>query len=997
MTMPTARLCAAAAVACLTVNGSALANLGSTLDADDLMGSTIAATQPLVADAGASPDVNNGFVVLKGSGWGGAAPYRFQWTVDGQTLTGADTAFARLEVRDWAPGRYQAQLMLTDRFGVTSTDTVSFVVGGAGRPVAQAGGTYEFRSTDTQVLSGTISGGTPPFATGWDLDLDGEIDARGQSIQAELPVGHHLVRFLVTDAQGLESQQMTSVYVGSKDQVADMAIPLAIIGISDSGINPYHSEFSAESYPDPRVLELTQNFTRHPCEYISDYPCSSIALPITLNGEYYPEQDMDLFFFDGSSAVPMAQPGMLHWIPGTKIIGALTFDGYDAAPSDLILDNNGHGTGSASVSTGNRYGYCPSCLIYSIDELRDEEVYGLPFAEITSHSHGYVGSAPLGVLFLDPISDAPPSKEAAERGVTILFSAGNGVGNAFAVTNNTYGSDQTGPSWTINVGALRRDTSGAIIGEGTPAQISSWGDGFLPSACRTGLYGTCAFGGTSAASPYTAGVFGWVLREVRAALGDYRTGTRPGQVIAEGRAIANSPYLADGKLTRRELRAAVLKTAAPLDADLSLFPYPANLNAEGRYALEGYGAATPNAGQRALGVLLGEMEMPNREDADTFFAQDCELRDALYGSYDRDGDGNEDTCAADIANAAEFKGAGPLSNEAPFKTFPNKNAPIDLQMAVAPVLRYELHRREKSEPYRSAESCGLPQTATEGDHEQFISLTPNLPGDLEPCFDSRVTSTVAGFRPKGIFHADAPLTGALPTGSAIDAKVYVQGATPGPMTLTAVLSANDRVIARSQPVIQAVTPATWTEYSFNFDTFLPAFTGETLGVHFQLTGQVEWAYGFEGAHASRLTITPAAPQAGELVFGATVDTLGAVAEGTRVGGQVFVPDMGLDDDLGNAGFAPVSVQVEVSANADFSSSQWASVDARTGRYLATLPAGVSTAFVRVHRNGTLSKVSQSGTGGEADARLLGTGGRGGSLGLGVVLCLLLLGRRRPLR
>ena len=38
----------------------------------------------------------------------------------------------------------------------------------------------------------------------------------------------------------------------------------------------------------------------------------------------------------------------------------------DATP---ILDDDGHGTGSTSVSTGNRYGYCPTCLLFFVEGL----------------------------------------------------------------------------------------------------------------------------------------------------------------------------------------------------------------------------------------------------------------------------------------------------------------------------------------------------------------------------------------------------------------------------------------------------------------------------------------------------------------------------------------------------------------------------------------------------------------------------------------------------
>ncbi len=964
--------------------------------------SAAAPAAPLHVDAGASPVSVAGRVSFNGSAWGGTAPYRYTWSVPGAELVNGTNPVSGLRVENWAPGHYEATLTVTDAAGARSEDTVLFVVDGAplaSVPQAEAGGTYEFLTGTQQRLRGRVEGGQAPYEMGWDLDLDGVIDATGAEVRTEFPRGHHLVRFLVRDASGLESRQMTSVYVGSREEIAEDAIPLTIIGISDSGVNPYHSEFSAATYPDPRVLELTRNFTRHPCEYLSNYPCRSIAIPITLGEGYYPEQDQALWHFD-TGVEPFMFTNLLYWIPGTKIIGAYSNGGYDDAPADLIVDNNGHGTGSAGVALGNRYGYCPTCLFFIVDSLDDDVVYGFEWAEITSHSHGYTANLPLGATALNDPFDLlidPSSKDAVERGVSVIFSAGNGVGNAFTVTNETYGSDMNGPAWTILVGALRRDTSGAIVGEGTPAHVSSWGDGFLPSACRTGVDSTCAHSGTSAAAPYTAGVFGQVLRGVREALGDYRTGVREGQVIAEGLPIPASPYLADGKLTRRELRAAVVKSASALNADGSLFPYPVNTNAETRFVFEGYGAATPNAAARALAVLLGEAEMPQRSDEDAFFAMDCEIRDALYGGYDRDGDGNTDTCAKDIASDPLFAGGGAVTNEAPFVPFARNDADLPTAPVLDRSLSYRLHRTLAHEPYRTAADCGLPQTANEEDHQQFMSQRDDISGDLEPCFDSRITGTVGGFRPKGIFAADDVLDGVLNAGSSVDITLYLQSLAGGPVVMEAFVTADDREIGRSGEVTNVTVAQTYTRYDFSIATDRVAVPGERLGVHFTLTGTTEWAYGFTGEHASALTVTPAG---GDLLpMGAVIDALEAAGTDTLVHGRVGMPELGEDVVLGNAGFAPVTVVVQVATQADFSDAVWARLDPREGTFVARVrDTAATTVYARAFRNNVASP-TVSATSGRlleqpADTALAT---RGGALGGSLLVGLMLLAMRRRLR
>ena len=422
-----------------------------------------------------------------------------------------------------------------DKF-TTLPDTVTVKVNGMNvvdpRPTVTTTGPYKFLTGATQRLTGSVTGGTAPYTTGWDTDGDGRLDKTGTSVMANLPDGRTLVTLKATDANGFERRQTTSVLVGDADRLARSTTAITVIGIADSGINPYHMEYSAQTYPDPDILALTKGFTRHPSEYITGFPASAQALPITLGKGYYPAQDKKVW--------TSVKQGQLYWIPGTKIIGAIDANNAGAsnaaADGTPILDDDGHGTGTTSVSTGNRYGYCPTCLLFFVEGLDESVTTSYPFVDISSFSFGYVGGAPLG-----PVAGPnTATKSGVERGQTVMFAAGNGVGNAFDVPVSTWGSDQTGASWNIVVGAIRRDNQRAIVGDGIPVDISAWGDGNLPSACRTGTISQCAFGGTSAATPYTAGVFGTVLSKVRQALGDGKAGQRAGQVVAEGAPIPGS-------------------------------------------------------------------------------------------------------------------------------------------------------------------------------------------------------------------------------------------------------------------------------------------------------------------------------------------------------------------------------------------------------------------------------------------------------------------------
>ncbi|CAN5337308.1 hypothetical protein BH24CHL10_BH24CHL10_02400 [soil metagenome] len=858
----------------------------------------------------------------------------------------------------------------------TVADTLTVVVTGQQassdpRPSVEEGGPYRFLLGETQALDGTVTGGPAPVTTGWDTNTDGVLDLNGTDVTASLPEGRHLVTLKATDAQGLERRQTTSVLVADEARLAAETTAVTIIGVADSGINPYHLEFSAATYPDPDVLALTDNFTRHPSEYIPGYPADAEALPITLGQGYFPAQDAPIW--DGNTTI---QAGELYWIPGTKIVGAVDAGGSTGVTSGAdthpILDDNGHGSGSASVSTGNRYGYCPTCLLVVVEALDESVVAGLPWVDISTNSFGYVGGLPVGPV----VGANEVTRAATERGQTTLFAAGNGVGNAFDVPISTYGSDQTGPDWTITVGAIRRDNQRAVIGDGIPVHISAWGDGNLPSACRTGTVGQCAFGGTSAATPYTAGVFGTVLTEVRQAIGDGAAGQKPGQVVADGVAVEESAFLADGKLTRAELREAVLKTAYPLNTENapSQFPYPATAPYTGdpNVLFEGYGAATPEGADRAIGVLLGEMPMPERPFEEDFFAIDRAIRDTIYGGYDRDGDGATDSEA--LAGTA-------LSPEAVSTVEGTLAAIADVSLALdAPQvldvalgessLTYYLHRQYAGDPGGS----GCSTTS----NEQFIDRSDTA-GDLEPCFESRVTSVVAAYRPLGIFASTDTLDAPLPAGSTVSVDLYVAGETPSVIRPTGVLMATDREIGKGEgaflPVLGSgpggalcgtLGEACWTKYQLAFETTRHAFTGEALTFQVQLIGARSWAFGFEGAHASKVVLDPAPMPESGLEFGVTITEPAdgsTVTEGEPVtaGGSYAFPDLGSDPT--GAGDHSTTERVEVSVDdPSFGSPIQATLDQASSTWsapLGDLARGEHTVYARALRDGTSSEVASS--------------------------------------
>ncbi|WP_202865786.1 S8 family serine peptidase [Kribbella turkmenica] len=839
------------------------------------------------------------------------------------------------------------------------------------RPQVSTTGPYAFETGTPQTLSGSLAGGTAPVTAGWDLDGDGVFESAGTRVVANLSDGRHLVTFKAMDAAGLERRETTSVLVGQAGLVEGEA-PITVVGVADTGINPYHLEFSVGTYPDPDVLARTGNFTKHPSTYIPGYPESAQALPVTLGQGYFPDADSKLW---QAATTPIKQ-GELYWIPGTKIVGAIDTSASSGATSGEdthpILDDNGHGSGSASVSAGNRYGYCPTCLLVVVEGLDETVAARLPWVDISTNSFGYVGGAPVGPI----VNGSEVTKAAAERGQTTLFAAGNGVGNAFDVPVNTWHSDQTGPDWNITVGALRRDNQRAIVGDGIPVHVSAWGDGNLPSACRSGTVGQCAFGGTSAATPYTAGVFGTVLTKVRAAIGDPAAGQKPGQVVAKGLPMDDSIFLADGALTRDELRQAVLKTAFPLnqDNDPSVYPYPltASSVAATNVLFEGYGAATPNSAGRAVDVLVGAAPMPDRTYEDEFFSYDRAVRDTLWGGFDRDGDGKTDSDA--LAGGLGLDASQLTTEDAALSTLrkvaQSKNPEVGLRTLGSNPLTYWLHRKVT----RSTD----PLDCTAANNEQYMDRS-DTSGDREPCFDSRVTSVVAAFRPVAIFAATDTLDAPLPAGSKVNVELFLAAETPSVVRPTGVLMATDREIGKGEGLLQPVTAsgptgaacptlgeACWTKYSFSFEITRPAFTGEALTFQLQLLGARSWAIGHEGAHASKLAIEPAPLPATGFDFGTTITS---PAGGSMVyddqnvvaGGSYSFPDQG--EDPAGAGDHPATRVIEVSVDdASFATPVRAVLDENSGTWradLGKLPAGEHLVYSRARIDTTTSAAATS--------------------------------------
>lgn len=754
-------------------------------------------------------------------------------------------------------------------------------------PSIASGGPYAFRPGQAQVLRATAAGGTAPLVTEWDLDYDGvfETPDTADGVTTALPLGNHLVTVKTTDGAGYEKRETTAVRVTQETTVTG-APGLVVVAVSDSGINPYHADWRATTFPDADILALTENFTKHPSTYIPGYPAATEPKNLTFDrpfaaGKLHPAEDAALWT---KATTPLNK---MFWIPGTKIVAAVdTGDSQpvngapDVAP---ILDEDGHGTASASTAVGNLYGYCPTCLLAFGENFNSDAFFHkFSWVDLSSNSFGSLANVGFAGLI-----DAAQTKNHAERGQIALYAAGNGNENAFLTPEQTYTSENLGADWLVRVGAANRATRQPIIGTGKPVDISSWGLGSgttpLTAADNASPGGTTTHSGTSAATPYSSGVFGTVLGQVREVLGDKAPGqknTTGNGVIATGTPLATSPYLKDGQLTRAELVEAVFKTAQhDTRSSISFPPTSPGLN-PAQYVVEGYGLVEPESGLRALDVLLGKAPLPLRPAEDRFFAADSQLRDELWGTWSGGG-ANSATPQASAAVAPNpFAGTTPamLSTfDSAYALLSSKAGPFQ-SAVMAEALAAQA---AGGTTFYAHHLGGCVNNANPG---PFLD-TVDSEGDDDGCGGAG-TSGVTGTREVESWstQASAPVTVTIPKDTAVKGVVYLQTQQPTSSLVTVTVSAGGRVLGSTQTEVLIVEEGLFGEYApvpVDFATASAVAPGETLTMSVTMDLSPTWFFGYEGDHATFLTF--ATTDGGG---GGTGDALGATITGPADGTTV---------------------------------------------------------------------------------------------------------------
>lgn len=447
----------------------------------------------------------------------------------------------------------------------------------------------------------------------------------------------------------------------------------------DTGINPYHEAFEDDS-------KLAQ---QHPSTYIDGYPENATRLDLHLKDDLTYKQ---AFYKDLEEGDWNLTEGELYWIPGTKIIGAVSFGsggvycpvskappayfaGVDPTRSDEetcqeheILDDFGHGTMTATRMAGNQGSLCPDCRIVTIEGLGSDQVeWAAERGWIDAQTNSWASIFGDPVLAVDDAvfgNDFDDDIEKAADEHLTFFASGNGAGGFFGFTPWPTLVRATHQEGVISVGA--HDNGHVAHWQGTPPHVVT--DGFRPLSAAS--ESRTAFGPlpmaccTSAASPYAAGFGARIVQEARTILDDHSEGVEDG-VLVEGTPPADltSGPLADGNLTVDEARQLIKHIAQPQPeegmhdgkrhwlaepVEPDLLPHGPGSNAfcpgcwtlpaqwsqvpEGAptYTNIGYGALNEFTLADAIHVLEGDQPEPARDEVDAFFEAQQPARDLVH-------------------------------------------------------------------------------------------------------------------------------------------------------------------------------------------------------------------------------------------------------------------------------------------------------------------------------------------------------------------------------
>lgn len=389
--------------------------------------------------------------------------------------------------------------------------------------------------------------------------------------------------------------------------------PRVVVAVIDTGINPYHEYFNAGGplYGKGKPSSVTPDVLR---EFGIG---KDQIITLTRTGNFAADYAKDKKQFD---KIKRGEP---YWFKGTNLIG-ISFEESNFLRPDGDASTHGIGT-AAAVLTAN-----PEAVVVAVESFStDSEKWAFtePAVDIVSTSYGPATSAPT----LNHLSNS-------YTGVVK-----NGKAHFGAAANDpTYaGVDETGgPWWSIGI-------AGYEEGSGNGRQLMS---GQVPDFvgdftqdlpyCRSCETGTQSVGGTSFATPRSAGTFSKILLTARRAAG------HSGGIVEKSK---EGPLLVSGKFdfTVWEMRRALEEAAYyPGSQDYSpSVDTSVPVNEQAPWYQIGWGLVTPDSAMKVIPETLAHLGVSGKPDrkkpqgACDFMTQNMAARRAYWENVAVLGDG----------------------------------------------------------------------------------------------------------------------------------------------------------------------------------------------------------------------------------------------------------------------------------------------------------------------------------------------------------------------
>lgn len=315
------------------------------------------------------------------------------------------------------------------------------------------------------------------------------------------------------------------------------------------------------------------------------------------------------------------KPGHLYAVHGTRLLLFAT-----PGVTTLVGGDRVHGTGSLSSAVGSKFGTAPRALgvfVPSATPAAFDWLSRQSWIDVASMSTYAVRTVNSAEPVTTPIClGADPVSRWIDAGHTFFSSSGNTTDQPEALVSpnglsgvyQVGGVDAAGRSWLPG----HTEEADPYFAAGNVVRPYETGELFsFPAAAPDSLSGSVHFGGTSGATPRTAGRAAALVDEARQLLDSRGRGVHLADA-ARGARLPRTGPLADGSFSAQELVRLLHAVAVPA------------LSAPGaRYVVEGYGALTPAAQSAAVQVLRGTADMPARVEDDSANTAAEQLRSAL--------------------------------------------------------------------------------------------------------------------------------------------------------------------------------------------------------------------------------------------------------------------------------------------------------------------------------------------------------------------------------